>query len=288
MKKTPTTKTLRVSASPRETPYAAARHHATEAFRLGSQAAQHAILCGIELIRLREQHGTNQGARNDLAETSPQRGGKSSQGRPSHPSSPSWPELVHREVGLPEETARRWMQAARNQLPALATQLQLADGTATIEAVAEVLDQPQTLQAVAALTAGKTLEQLMLPLDHATARLDISKLSPKKRQRYDELQDAAAEGDPKAAALIRQIDAGTLDPGRAYAGWIGDQTRAAQGKTGRRDTDHANNIHAALKKLATSLPRHHDLEPEDQAALTRYWRTHHLGQLIPAAWTINR
>lgn len=257
--------------------FATARHHATEAFRLGTAAANHAILCGIELIRLRDQHGTNQGARNDLKRTSPIASEKL-----------NWPELVRREVGISDDTARQWMQAARNQLPALAGALQIeATGPQIIEAIAEVIDEPSKQKAIAEVIGDKTLEQLLLPLDGG-GRLDVAKLPPKKRERYDALSEAAFAGDSKAEALCRQIEAGTLDPGRAYAGWVGEAKRQAQGKTGRADTDHANNIHTALKKLATSLPHYNDLEPEDQAALTRFWRSRNLGELLPATWTVAR
>lgn len=271
MKKQPS-QPLRVSAPPRE--FTAARHHATEAMRLGSAAAQHAILCGIELIRLREAH--------------PELRGGDRRAKTESFGVCSWPERVRSEVGISDDTARLWMQAARNQLPMLAEQLKLsATGPEVIEAVVEILDQPETLRAVAAITEGKTMEQLLLPLD-TDGTFDPSRLSPKKRARYDELQDAALAGDKKAAALIKQIQAGTLDPGRAYAGWKGEETRKAQGKTGRADTDHANNIHTALKKLATSLKYFHALDPDDQAALTKYWRTRKLGQHLPPAWTVTQ
>lgn len=274
MKKTTLTPTP-VATAPAA--FSTARHHAAEAFRLGSAAANHAILCGIELIRLREQNGTTQGQRNDLKRTSPILSEKL-----------SWPELVRREVGISDDTARQWMQAARNQLPAIAGALQIeASGPQIIEAVAEVLEQPAKQKSIAELFEGQTLEQLLLPLDGG-GRLDIAKLPPKKRERYDALSEAAFAGDAKAEALCRQIEAGTLDPGRAYAGWAGEAKRKAQGKTGRADTDHANNIHTALKKLATSLEHYNDLDPEDQAALTRYWRSRNLGQLLPPTWTVAR
>lgn len=262
------------SAPPRE--FTIARHHATEAMRLGSAAAQHAILCGIELIRLREAHGTTQGTRNDLR-TSPKASEKL-----------SWPERVGQEVGISDDTARLWMQAARNQLPTISGALQIeASGPEVIEVVAEVLEQPAKQKIIAEIFAGQTLEQLLLPLND-TGRLDIAKLPAQKRARYNALSEAAFAGDQKAASLCRQIEAGTLDPGRAYAGWKGDETRKAQGKTGRADTDHRANLHTALKKLATSLKKYHALDPDDQAALTKYWRSRKLGQLLPPAWTVTQ
>jgi hypothetical protein len=193
--------------------FSAARHHAQEAFRLGSAAANHAILCGIELIRLRE-------AQPELRGRTPSSGKKT-----DTIGVLSWPELVRREVGISDDTARQWMQAARNQLPAIAGALQIeATGPQIIEAVCEVIDQPAKQKSIAELFEGQTLEQLLLPLDGG-GRLDISKLPPKKRERYDALSEAAFAGDAKAEALCRQIEAGTLDPGRAYAGWAGPSAR---------------------------------------------------------------
>lgn len=253
--------------------FSTARHHAQEAFRLGTAAANHAVLCGIELIRLRDQVGTTQGQRNDLKRTSPQAAEKL-----------SWPELVRREVGISDDTARRWMQAARNQLPAIAGALQIeASGPQVIEAVAEVIEQPDTQRIVAEVLGDKTIEQLLLPLDGG--RVDINQLSPKQRERYDTLSEAAFAGDAKAEALCHLIEAGTLDPGRAYAGWKGENERKAQGKTGRADVNHARNIRAGLLKLETSLPLFHDLDPEEQLILTRFWRDHKIAQLLPPAWT---
>lgn len=271
MKKTaPSTVTVAPSAP---AAFATARHHATEAFRLGTAAANHAILCGIELIRLRDAHPVGP-----------------SGGRPSKTSNAlggfSWPELVRREVGISDETARQWMQAARNQLPAIAGALQIeASGPEVIEAVAEVIEQPAKQKIIAEVIGDKTLEQLLLPLDGG-GRLDVAKLPPKKRERYDALSEAAFAGDKKAEALCRQIEAGTLDPGRAYAGWRGEEIRKAQNKPGgKAATNHPFNIRAGLKKLETSLPHFHDLEPEEQAALTRFWRDHKIAQLLPPAWT---
>lgn len=276
MKKPSTTKPLRVSAPPREPictlPAGNDRQVAQELGRLVRDAHDglRRIVCVglfIEEIAARLPHG-------DIG---------------------PWLETWAPVIGVTPRSIYHWREAVANisvacglqNCNALQFSLPLHEALA-LPPAKRPKDVAKVAGKIESFIEGKTLTQLMLPLDHTTARLDISKLPPKKRQRYDELQDAALDGDKKAAALIRQIDAGTLDPGRAYAGWVGDQTRAAQGKTGRKDTDHAHNIHTALKKLATSLQHYHALEPDDQAALTKYWRTRKLGHHLPPAWTIHQ
>lgn len=65
------------------------------------------------MIQLRAAHGISQGKRTDL----PHDAGSSKANLPHDAgSSGSWPVIVAREVGISDDTARRWMKAAANAL----------------------------------------------------------------------------------------------------------------------------------------------------------------------------
>ena len=105
----------------------------------------------------------------------------------------SWPELVQREVGISDDTARRWMQASRAQLPALAGRLgvQAALNDSDAETLAEIfeiedLGAERIAEEVAKLSEGKTLEQLLLPLD-GNGLFDPGKLTGKARDAWEKI-----------------------------------------------------------------------------------------------------
>ncbi len=72
----------------------------TESARNG---AVHAVRCGLELVRLRHELGVLPGRRTDL--TSPHAAERL-----------NWADMVSRELGISDDTAQRWMRAARGYL----------------------------------------------------------------------------------------------------------------------------------------------------------------------------
>lgn len=84
-----------------------ARKWAETAKRLQRGVFWSKAMAGIQLIGLREQHGTNQGKRRDLGTS------------PSSLEKLDWPDLVKREMGISDETARLWMRYGEQVIPAL-------------------------------------------------------------------------------------------------------------------------------------------------------------------------
>ncbi|MCC6356930.1 MAG: hypothetical protein IT577_23840 [Verrucomicrobiae bacterium] len=194
-----------------------ARRHADEAVSLGRRAAHHAILCGIELLRLRAGYPETRG--NPALQ--PKTANIAVIG--------SWASAVEEELGIPERTARLWMSAAKRQLPLVADAMAEPGEEGVIDAEVVLLADAEVLEpAVEKVTEGRTLEQLLLPLD-ADGKLDPDSLTPKKRKRYDRLKAAAEGGDARAAALLARVDDGKIDVGRAYAGWRGEGVREKLG-----------------------------------------------------------
>lgn len=83
-------------------PFATAREHAQAANLHADQATWHALQCGLELLRLKAELGITQGKRTDKMNL-PHAAG-------------SWAEVVQREVGISDDTARRWMHMAEGAL----------------------------------------------------------------------------------------------------------------------------------------------------------------------------
>ncbi|MCW5766999.1 MAG: hypothetical protein KIT68_13615, partial [Phycisphaeraceae bacterium] len=78
-----------------------ARRFANAANRFEHGAVACRVMAGIALLDLYQHHGISMGSRTDLADAS------------------SWPEIVKRELGVSDETARRWMAMAKSALPRL-------------------------------------------------------------------------------------------------------------------------------------------------------------------------
>lgn len=294
MKPTPKPSKALAAAATREaipSPFAAARQHAERAFQLGQALGEEVTLCGLELIRLYELRGI-------------QRGGDRKSGKIKAAScgfdSESWAELVMREVGISDDTARRWMQAARAQLPAIAGGLDFDttgfDESEIIDVVAEV-EPARLAEVVAQLCNGKTLEQLLLPLD-AAGQFDPAKLIGKAKDAWDKIcalcdpyddnhygpqfftpEEYDAMHDDALVAKER-IEAGELAPTRAWAGLRG--RAAADGKGGRSATDHYKNLHTGLAKLRTSFKAWNELGGEDRAKVEAEWQE--LWKSMPDTW----
>lgn len=80
---------------------------AAKRFEHGAVACR--VMAGLVLLELRKEHGTNQGARRDLATS------------PNDLEKLNWPDLVRRELGVSDQTASNWMRmadAARSRLVA--------------------------------------------------------------------------------------------------------------------------------------------------------------------------
>ena len=120
--------------------------NAAKMFEQGKLFSQ--VMTGFELMALHKAHGTNQGARRDLCDTtSPQNGGKL-----------DWPELVKKEAGLSEETARRYMLMAKAAAPRL-KKLPLLKNFDPFTTPMSQLSEPQQQgmeKAVKKLTDGQT------------------------------------------------------------------------------------------------------------------------------------
>jgi hypothetical protein len=271
-------------------PFAPARAHAQRAFEHGMALANEAVMCGIELIRLREDHGEHRG------------GDRKSKNQKPHDvvfDSGDWPTLVQREVGISDETARRWMQAARAQLPALAGEM----GILLCDSDAEIIDaifvevQPaQLAEAVAKLSNGKTLEQLLLPLD-GNGAFDPTKLVGKARDAWGKIVALCDPYDddhygPKlfepeeyeamhedALVMRKRVEAGEIPPTRAWAGLMG--RAAADGKGGRNSVDHYRNLNTGLTKLGTSFAHWNDLGGEQRMQVEENWQK--LWKDVPAS-----
>lgn len=87
----------------------------------------------------------------------------------------------------------------------------------------------------------------------------------------------------KADEILEEIEAGTVAAPRAWAGLIGEGTRAAAGKS-RAEVDHARNLVAGLKKLATSLPHWRKLDPQARARIETLWAA--VRGLLPETWEV--
>ena len=270
-------------------PFSAAKNHAEEFYRLGRAAGQHAILCGMELLRLRETSGIAHGGDR-----------KSSKIKTAACGLDNWETLVEREVGISADTAARWMQAARAQLPAIMGKLsgEEPSGCSEAEMVIEIesweLDSVQG--AVAELTQGKTLEQLLLPLDGDGA-FDPTRLTGKARDAWEKIVALCEPYDdhhigPKlftpeeyeawhgdALVMRQRVEAGEIPPARAWAGLRG---RAATHGAGRADVDHYKNLSTGLTKLRNSLARWDDLGGEERAEIEAVWQE--LWKQMPGSW----
>jgi len=257
-------------------PFASARAHAERAFEHGMALANEAVLCGLDLIRLHEEHGEHRGGDRKSKNQKPQR---------AVFDSVSWPELVQREVGISDDTARRWMQAARAQLPALAGRLEygnIEDDVSEADIIGDLFEdyEPgQVAEAVAQLSNGKTLEQLLLPLD-GNGAFDPTKLygtAAKAWQKivalcdpYDDDHIGPQLFDPEEyemwheGALVarKRVEAGEIPPARAWSGIVGRV--AADGKGGRNSVDHYRNLNTGLTKLGTSFAHWNDLAGEQR------------------------
>jgi len=268
------------SASPA---FACARIHADEAMRLGRLAAEQAILCGIELIRLQEEYGTNQGQRTS-----------------SHSERKlNWQDLVEQEVGIAYSTAARWMQAARAQLPAICGKLGIFSDTqgGPMEALATVIERRTLQQTVSLLSGGKTLEQLLLPLD-ASGAFDPKRLVGKARDAYTKVlalsepfdagvarnigfsRDEYEQYHDDAVVMRERVESGQIPPARAWAGLRG---RAATEGQQRAAVDHRVNLETALLKLNNSLRKWDALDAEDRAHIEGMWQEL-WEQRLPGSW----
>ena len=254
------------------TMFEAAKAHADEFQRLGRAAGQHAILCGMELIKLHETHDISQGKRADLSR-----------------SGTSWDDIIEANVGISRTVAYRWMQAARAQLPALMGRLGFnAELMNYPQAIIDIEVEPIKMQeAVAELTVGKTLEQLLLPLD-GNGSFDPKRLTGKAKDAWEKIvalcdpyddahygpqifsQEEYDQMHDDALVLRQRIEAGEVPPTRAWAGMRG--RAAADGKGGRSATDHYKNLNTALTKLRTSFAHWDDLGGEDRIEIETNWQ----------------
>lgn len=265
---------LAVAASP----FAPARLHAQRAFEHGMALANEAILCGFELIRLREDNGETRGRK----------------GNKSHGETISFEDRIEQEVGISKATAFRWMQAARAQLPALAGRLgvQAALNDSDAETITEIFEiedvGPERIaEEVARLSEGKTLEQLLLPLD-GTGAFDPSKLTGKARDAWEKIVMLCEPYDddhlaPKlfeqeeydamhedALVMRQRVEAGEIPPTRAWAGLRG--RAAADGAGGRSVCNHYANLKTGLTKLRTSFAHWDELPGEGRTQLEADWQ----------------
>lgn len=278
-------------------PFAPARQHAERAYLSLAAGAQEALLCGVELIRLCDGLGETRGGDHGNQHT----GGKSQK---SH--GETFSDLIEREVGISRATAFRWMQAARAQLPAIGgllgylpggtTAINDSEEAAIIDVIAEA--QPERLaEVVAQLSNGKTLEQLLLPLD-AAGQFDAAKLTGKARDAWEKIGALCEPYDddhlgPKffereeydamhedALVMRRRVEAGELPPTRAWAGLRG--RAAAEAKGGRNATDHYKNIATAFTKLGNSVKTWAEMPNEARSEIEGAWSE--LWKLLPATW----
>lgn len=278
-------------------PFAAARQHAERAGKLGEALYNEVILCGLELVRLKDALGETRGGDHGNQHT----GGKRQK---SH--GETFDDLIEREVGISRATAFRWMQIARAQLPAIAgklgylpesfEQISAAEESKIIDIVAEA--EPERLaEVVAKLADGKSLEQLLLPLD-AAGQFDPAKLIGKAREAWEKIcalvepydddhhgptlftrEEYDAMHDDAVTARER-IEAGELAPTRAWAGIRG--RAAAEGQGGRSATDHYRNFKTAFTKLGNSTKVWEELGTEERGEIEGAWRE--LWALLPATW----
>lgn len=272
-----------------DSPFFTAAMHAQEFYRLGREAGQHAIMCGMELIRLQDSHGET-------------RGRKGNKPHAAVFSRETFAERVWQEVGISDDTARRWMQAARAQLPAIMGKLSGSDynGYDSAELVIEIESwEMESVQgAVAELTQGKTLEQLLLPLD-GTGSFDPSRLTGKAKDAWEKIVALCDPYDddhigPKlftpeehdawhedALVMRQRVEAGEIPPARAWAGLRG---RAATHGNGRGDVDHYSNLKTALTKLRNSLAKWDELGGEERAEVEAFWQS--ILPTLPGSWKL--
>jgi len=263
-----------------ESPFTAAKSHAEEFYRLGRAAGQHAILCGMELLRLQDNNGISHG------------GDRRSK---SHNGTLKFDDLIEAEVGISRTVAYRWMQAARAQLPAIMGKLsgEEPSGCSDADLVIEIesWELESVHGAVAELTEGKTLEQLLLPLDGDGA-FDPSRLTGKARDAWEKIVALCDPYDddhigPKlfspeeydawhedALVMRKRVEAGEIPPARAWAGLRG---RAATHGEGRADVDHYKNLSLGLTKLRNSLAHWDELGGEERLEVEAFWQ-----QILPA------
>lgn len=259
-----------------------AKAHADEFQRLGRAAGQHAILCGMELIKLHETNSISQGKRADLSR-----------------SGTSWDDIIEANVGISRTVAYRWMQAARAQLPALMGRLGFnADLMDYPQAIIDIEVEPIKMQeAVAELTVGKTLEQLLLPLD-GNGAFDPSRLTGKAKDAWEKIKALCDPFDDdhhgpqffeqeeydrlhEDALVMRQrVENGEVPPARAWAGLLG---RAAT-HGANRNVDHYSNLATGLKKLRNSLQHWDAIPAEDRLEIEGVWQE--LLGCLPGSWKL--
>lgn len=93
--------------------------NAAKMFEQGKLFSQ--VMIGFELLALRKAHGTNQGKRRDLRDTtSPQAAEKLTSDQQNQGNAKlDWPELVKKEAGISDDTAARYMDLAKAATPRL-------------------------------------------------------------------------------------------------------------------------------------------------------------------------
>ena len=273
-----------------------ARHHAREFERFGRMAADHAILCGLELLQLKANQPERRGGDRKSA----------AKDQKSYDKTFDFDDLIKREIGVSRDTAYRWMAAAKAQLPCIAGMVNALpeqgddEWTGAMEAdiIAIFRDvPPEELQkAVNDAAHGKTLEQLLLPLGFDGA-FDPSRLIGKDRDAWEKICALAAPWSahnaesfaytaedyeawhPHAEAAKAKVEAMEVTPARAWAGMRG---RACTLGQGRREVDHYRNLATAVTKLKTSLPHYDAMSPDDRSELETLWEE--LLPILPGPW----
>ena len=286
MKPTKPTKALSVNLD-----FSAAQSHAEAFVSFGRKAAHHFILLGMELLRLKEQHGET-------------RGGDRKSGKNQKSEIPTFEECVMSKIPLERSMLFKAIQAARAQLPALVGSLQLENredcfnepGLLVID-IDSCCDPEDVESAVKTIAEGKTLEQLLLPLD-GNGSFDPTRLTGKAKDAWEKIVALCDPYDDDhvgpaiftaeeheamhedALVMRARVEAGDIPPARAWAGLRG---RAATEGGGRNETNHYRNLVIGHVKMAHSLRYWEELNGEDRASVEGLFMA--LFAAMPSTWT---
>jgi len=217
---TPPTMSSPLSVTPTKAdPWAVARVHAHLVQQHASRAVEHAMACGLELLKIRDSHP-------EL------RGGNRHSEQKAHDAlfaREGWYEVVQREVGVAKDTARRWMLLAKGWLAR--RELDQAGYLALPDAERDQLAEEARADASRHATQLDFLRELYgvrpppghglddHPRGYARTRRDGSPRAPKRNAAQIEAEHALAQFAEKlaptldewlAADLYRHLDDGRL------------------------------------------------------------------------------
>jgi hypothetical protein len=245
-----------------EMDFGVARKFAEQAYRHGSQACYNAVMCGLELCRLHDEHDIHAGRpKNNCA---------------SSGTITNWDALIEREVGIPHNTAQHWMSLSNRLLPEIRKAAGLPEHETENEACKGLRENTEIEsfeKGVAALTEGKTQAEVVREfLAPRWNDSDAERLSMLKRVAAGEAviwsfrgQERTTGGTEmatkKAKDFLKTIEAGKTTPGRAWAGLAGCLATIT---TPRHHMDVYKNLDRAVGTLDEKFKGWRDLDEAEQ------------------------